>query len=122
MYAQGDGVRIWHHFEIVRILHLDVVDRCLRRMGYKTIPDEAPKIPDEAGIVLNPFRRRYRSTAIKVLYAEMINVSWLSHRPLPNKEVVALWRRKGRFCGSKYRMPSTKTPVVKTLSRGSLYP
>ena len=26
-------------------LHIDVVDRCLRRMGDKTIPDEAPFYP-----------------------------------------------------------------------------
>ena len=42
-------------------LHLVMVIRYLRRMGDKTIPDEAPPI-------LESRSRRYRSTTIKVLW------------------------------------------------------
>ena len=45
--------------------HLDVVDRYLRRMGDKTIPNEAPPSPES---FLSPMSGRYRSTTITVLW------------------------------------------------------
>ena len=59
---------------------LDVVDRCLRRMGDKTIPDEAPPSLES---FLSPMSRRYRSTTNTWTSASRR----LSHRCRPNKEV-----------------------------------
>ena len=46
-------------------LHLDVVDRYLRQMGDKTIPNEA-RLSLES--FYSPMSHRYRSTTIKVLW------------------------------------------------------
>ena len=68
--------------EFIRIHYMDVVDQYLRRMGdYKNplhldVVDTCDEwgIKDsrrgyaESGIVLSPMSRRYRSTAIKVLW------------------------------------------------------
>ena len=80
-------------------LHFDVVDRYLRQMGDKTIPDEAPP------------SRRYRSTTIKVLWILCLVHQWTKrkvyfkvktqeHRRCysENARVCAKWQWNARDC------------------------
>ena len=82
-------------------LHLDVVDRYLRRMRTKRIPDEAPPSlgsfdpPHESQVsiyhnqdVVDSLSRSSIRSTFKHKNTAIIGVSQLSRRPHPNKEVV----------------------------------